>query len=43
MQLLTIWGYIQEILPENAGVFGKAKAQLKLQLARDMKVNKNNF
>lgn len=36
-------GYVQETLPEHAGMFRKSKAQLELQLARDVEVSKNGF
>lgn len=36
-------GCMQKTLPEHAGMFRKAKAQLELQLARDVKVVKNSF
>lgn len=36
-------GYVQETLPEHAGMFRKSKAQLELQLARDVEVSKNSF
>lgn len=36
-------GYTQEVRSEPAGMFGKTKAQLELQLARDVKVKKNSF
>lgn len=36
-------GYTQEILPKHAGMSGKTKAQLELQLARDVKVKKKSF